>query len=75
MSDRESSDLVTVCDKCLRASCWQGISMCEDARAAGIVRMQRSYLLSLSIENPDYLGKDQGNLSRILRAVLRPVVE
>ena len=28
---------VTVCDKCFRASCWQGEFMCEDARTAGTV--------------------------------------
>lgn len=30
-------DVVTVCDKCLRACCWQGEFMCDDARTAGTV--------------------------------------
>ena len=29
--------VVTVCDACLRACCWQGEFMCADARTAGTV--------------------------------------
>jgi len=29
------NELITVCDKCLRACCWQGEFMCDDARGAG----------------------------------------
>lgn len=33
----EESMMVTVCDKCLCASCWQGIFMCDEAQNAGVV--------------------------------------
>jgi hypothetical protein len=30
--------IIIVCDKCLRASCWQGVFYCEDYRDAGTHR-------------------------------------
>lgn len=30
---------VTVCDKCLRACCWQGNFMCDKAASAGTLEM------------------------------------
>lgn len=35
--------IVTVCDKCLSAECWQGEFMCDDAQGAG------SYDLPISV--------------------------
>ncbi len=46
--------LVTVCDKCLRACCWQGIFMCDDARDAGTVEKPIEELTGLGLEHSDY---------------------
>jgi hypothetical protein len=32
-----SQKIVTVCDKCLTESCWQGRFMCEESRTAGTI--------------------------------------
>lgn len=45
---------VTVCDKCLQASCWQGIFMCQEAQYAGITEKTVAELRKLGLENPDY---------------------
>ena len=37
---KELNRKVTVCDKCLKASCWQGVYMCNDTRNAGTVEKQ-----------------------------------
>lgn len=54
--------LVTVCDKCWRACCWQGEFMCENAGGAGIVDRKVSSLIvdgdSFFGEHPDYWNKD-----------------
>jgi hypothetical protein len=49
------SDLITMCDQCLQASCWQGMFMCDNAQQAGTVRKRRSTLLKLKLEHPSYL--------------------
>lgn len=51
--DRE----ITVCDNCLRASCWQGIFMCEKSRNAGTIEKTVGELHDLSLENPEYWFK------------------
>jgi hypothetical protein len=33
----EKEPTITVCDKCLQASCWQGIFMCQESAHAGTV--------------------------------------
>lgn len=45
---------ITVCDKCLQASCWQGSFYCEGAKAAGTVEKTRDELTALSLEHPSY---------------------
>ena len=45
---------VIVCDKCLRASCWQGVFMCEEANDAGTVEKNPSELRLLELEDPHY---------------------
>ena len=45
---------VTVCDKCLRASCWQGIWMCEESQFAGTVEKTTEELKKLDREHSDY---------------------
>lgn len=50
---------VTVCEKCLQASCWQGIFMCDDARGAGTTQKTRKELAKLARENSDYWKSDE----------------
>lgn len=49
---------VVVCDKCLRACCWQGVFMCEAARGTGTVVKTVAELRALpddgNREHPDY---------------------
>lgn len=45
---------VTVCDRCLQASCWQGIFMCWESRAAGVTTKTIAELHHLNLEHPDY---------------------
>lgn len=49
---------ITVCDKCLRACCWQGEFMCANAYSAGIVDRTVSWLIRRhgagNIEHPDW---------------------
>lgn len=59
---------VTVCDKCLRAACWQGEFMCDDAYGAGTVERHVSTLVGPNatphtpvdntIEHPDWWNND-----------------
>jgi hypothetical protein len=51
--------LITVCDKCLQASCWQGIFMCDEAQTAGIVQKTRKELRKLKREHPAYWKTDR----------------
>ena len=46
--------LITVCDKCLRASCWHGEFMCDEARSAGTVEKTVAELTLLDREHPSY---------------------
>ena len=48
---------VTVCDRCLQASCWQGIFMCDEAREAGTTVMTIADLRKLNLEHPCYWTK------------------
>jgi len=45
---------VTVCAKCLCASCWQGIFMCDESREAGTVEKTIKQLKKLKLESPHY---------------------
>ena len=49
---------ITVCDSCLRASCWDGMFMCDESEDAGTVEKTREELLSLAREDPGYWGTD-----------------
>lgn len=51
--------LITVCDKCLQASCWQGIFMCDEAQTAGIIQKTRKELRKLKREHPSYWKTDR----------------
>lgn len=51
--------IITVCDYCLQASCWQGEFLCDYAKSAGTRRMSESRLRELSRESPDYWLTDE----------------
>lgn len=51
--------LITVCDKCLMASCWQGILMCDAAKFAGIVQKTKRQLRKLNREHESYWKSDR----------------
>jgi hypothetical protein len=45
---------VTVCSECLRASCWQGLFMCEKSANAGTIDLDIRYLEKRALEHPSY---------------------
>lgn len=49
---------ITVCSKCFKASCWQGIFMCDDAHGAGTAESKVSTLIRLDEEHPDYWNNE-----------------
>jgi len=44
---------VMVCASCLRAGCWHGEVMCDEARGAGTVEKPAHELDALNLEHPD----------------------
>ena len=50
--------LVTVCDACQQASCWQGIFYCDDYQTAGTVDKTVAELTELGLEHPSYWEGD-----------------
>lgn len=46
--------MITVCDKCLTASCWKGIFLCDEAYGAGTTEKTAEELQALGREHPDY---------------------
>lgn len=53
-TDRIGAIKVVVCNKCLRACCWQGIFFCEDYMNAGTTEKSISELKMLNREHPSY---------------------
>lgn len=49
-----TEETITVCDKCLMASCWQGTHMCQESQFAGITEKTVEELRELNLEHPDY---------------------
>lgn len=45
---------ITVCNKCFRASCWQGIFMCDESYNAGITEMTIPQLKEKDLEHEQY---------------------
>jgi hypothetical protein len=45
---------VVVCNQCLRASCWQGVWLCEASWKAGVVHKTIGELKSKKAEAPSY---------------------
>jgi len=58
MSKKHLDDKITVCDKCLKASCWQGIFMCVESRDAGTIEKTRRELIKLDKEHTDYIHNE-----------------
>lgn len=50
---------ITVCDKCLTASCWQGFFMCDDSKFAGTVEKTIDELKELNLEHSSYWKTDR----------------
>jgi hypothetical protein len=50
----EIENKITACDKCLRASCWQGLFFCEDYMTAGTIEKTVEELRDLNLENECY---------------------
>lgn len=48
--------MIYVCDKCLQASCWAGIFMCDESRTAGLYRARKGDLKRLGRESVDYMN-------------------
>lgn len=45
---------VTVCDKCLKASCWYDKFPCDENKSAGLTQKTVSELAELGREHPSY---------------------
>ena len=52
------TEMITVCDSCLKASCWQGIFMCDNSMISGTLEKKKSELLELELEHQDYMKTD-----------------
>lgn len=59
MNDTRPFDLITVCDSCLRASCWQRVFICDASRHCGTLQKTRSELMALRLEHPSHLKTDE----------------
>ena len=74
LSKRDTEKLkVLVCDKCLRACCWYGEFMCDDAVQAGLKILTVGDLRKLDREHEDYWSDEKminvyGDASREFRA-------
>lgn len=51
--------LITVCDNCFTAACWQGFFMCDENVDAGITKKTIGELAQLKLEHPDYWKTDK----------------
>lgn len=54
LPDLNPMRLVTVCSKCMRASCWAGMFMCDEAQNAGTVERPVAELRQLGLEHPKW---------------------
>lgn len=55
MNESDQNELITVCDNCLRASCWHGLFMCDESQHAGTIEKTRKELIGLALENSDHI--------------------
>lgn len=51
---RDDARKVTVCSVCLRASCWQGVELCDKARGASTLEYPVRTLRKLAKEPESY---------------------
>jgi hypothetical protein len=51
--------LITVCDMCLRASCWHGNFMCDHAAWAGTTQKTARELRVLNLEHPVHYSREE----------------
>ena len=65
MKKQNNNRLVTVCDKCLKASCYQGIFLCDDAYYAGEKKLSIKELKKLNLEHPSYWENEDTNYQKI----------
>ena len=61
-----NNDWITICDKCYRASCWQGIFMCESSRYAGTLKLRKGQLLEMKLEDSSYMQTDDEVANRTI---------
>lgn len=62
VKSRDPRKFVTVCDNCLRASCWHGEFMCQNSKNAGTVDLPVSTLRALNLECSDYFTTQKGHI-------------
>lgn len=60
MTAQDEGIWVTVCDKCLCASCWQGEFYCSEYRTAGTVEKHISELRARKLESAHYWLPTEG---------------
>jgi hypothetical protein len=60
--------MITVCDACLCACCWQGELYCHNAKYAGTTDITIREARTLGRESPDYWTKDESVIPRLLAA-------
>ena len=58
-AEKHLNQLITVCDECGQACCWQGIFMCDLAKVAGTKRVTVGWLAKNSEESPSYWKTDE----------------
>jgi hypothetical protein len=51
--------LITVCDACLKASCWHMVFPCGDYQTAGTTQKTARELRKLDLEHPDYYSRKE----------------
>lgn len=68
MSDGKT--MITVCNACLMACCWQGEFMCADAKGAGTVEKTIGELVALDREHPEFwdIDPNEGVSHRVVRS-------
>jgi len=59
MAGKRRERLITVCDACLRASCWHMVFPCEDYRTAGTAQKTTRELRKLNLEHPSYYSREE----------------
>lgn len=59
MTTKRRERLITVCDACLRASCWHMTFPCQDYQTAGTMKKTARELRKLDLEHPDYYSRKE----------------